>query len=94
MDMYTDNNDNYRHYRDYRSEPMTVGEWIIALLITSLPFINFIMLFVWAFSDEVNFNQKNWAKAQLIWMGISTAIVLVIFVLVFGIFRRHFSYIH
>ena len=31
--------------------PMSVGDWVITFLITAIPFVNFIMLFVWAFGD-------------------------------------------
>ena len=43
--------------RDARQQPvapvMSVGEWMLTLLILALPLVNIIMLFVWAFeSDE------------------------------------------
>ena len=39
--------------RDSRQQPvapvMSVGEWMLTLLILALPLVNIIMLFVWAF---------------------------------------------
>lgn len=47
-------------------KPTSVGEWIITLIITALPFIGIIMLFVWAFGSELGTSKSNWAKAALI----------------------------
>jgi hypothetical protein len=48
--------------------PVTVGDWVVTLLIMFIPLVNLIMLFVWAFSDGTNVSKANWAKATLIWM--------------------------
>lgn len=52
-------------------EPMTMGEWLVTILITCIPLIGIIMLFVWAFGSGVKPSKSNWAKANLIWMAIS-----------------------
>ena len=58
-------------------------DWVLTLLITAIPVVGIVMLFVWAFGSETNPNKANWAKAMLIWIAI--AIVLSIFFsLVFG----------
>jgi len=51
-------------------EPIPIGDWVITLLISFIPFIGFIMLFVWGFSAGTNPNKANWAKATLIWTAI------------------------
>jgi hypothetical protein len=48
--------------------PITVGDWVVTLLIMFIPLVNLIMLFVWAFSGGTNLSKANWAKATLIWM--------------------------
>lgn len=61
---------------------VSTTDWIITRLITAIPIVGLIMLFVWAFGSDTNPNKANWAKAMLIWMliGISISIfVLVIF---------------
>lgn len=66
----------------YVQAPVSVGEWMVTILIMILPIINIIMLFVWAFSGNINVSKANWAKATLIWMLIWIIfyiIVLVIF---------------
>ncbi|MBW6516185.1 MAG: hypothetical protein K0B81_06185 [Candidatus Cloacimonetes bacterium] len=55
---------------------------MVTLLIMAIPLINIIMLFVWAFSGNINISKANWAKASLIWtliIIIFYAIILIIF---------------
>ncbi|MCA6074731.1 hypothetical protein [Fulvivirga sedimenti] len=59
---------------------MSIQDWIITILITSIPVVNIIMLFVWAFGSDTNENKKNWAKATLIWLAIIFVLYLIIFV--------------
>jgi uncharacterized membrane protein YdbT with pleckstrin-like domain len=53
---------------------MSLQDWIITLLISFIPLVGFIMLFVWAFGSGENPNKANWAKATLLWMVILFAI--------------------
>ncbi len=62
---------------------ISVGEWMITLLLTYLPLVNIIMLFVWAFGSNTNPSKANWAKASLIWMLIGIVLV-VLFMVVIG----------
>lgn len=58
--------------------------WMITLLIASIPLIGFIMLIIWAFGSGTNPNKSNFAKATLIWMLVVTVLVFV-FTTIFGI---------
>ncbi len=49
---------------------ISLGEWIITLLITAIPLVGFIMLFVWGFSSGTNPTKANFAKASLIFVAI------------------------
>ena len=60
-----------------QTQVLSVKDWIITILITSIPIVGFIMLFVWAFGSNENLNKSNWAKATLIWMAV--AVVLLCF---------------
>lgn len=62
---------------------MSVGDWVITLIITSLPLVGFIMLFVWGFGSGTNENKANYAKAALI--------IMVIGFILTGIFFTMFS---
>lgn len=54
-------------YKNPASFPYTsIGNWIITLIITMIPILNIIMLFVWGFSRNANPTKANWAKAALI----------------------------
>jgi membrane-associated HD superfamily phosphohydrolase len=64
-------------------QPMSIGDWIITFIITAIPLVGFIMLFVWAFGDGTNPSKKTWAQAYLIMMVIAI-ILLIIFFSVFA----------
>jgi hypothetical protein len=64
----------------YQNKPvLSVGDWFVTILITAIPLVGLIMLFVWAFGSGTNPNKANWAKAQLIWMLIAIVISIFIF---------------
>ncbi len=62
---------------------MSVTDWLIAMIITIIPIIGFIMLFVWAFGSGTNENKANWAKATLVLYAISIGLS-IIFIILFG----------
>jgi cell division protein FtsW (lipid II flippase) len=64
--------------------PMSVKDWFLTLLITYIPLVGLIMLFVWAFDGDTNLNKKNFAKASLLWLLIGIAIAIIMFVLFMG----------
>lgn len=53
---------------------MTMGQWLVTMLLMMIPIANMVLLIVWAVSKTENPNRSNWAKAQLIMMVV--AIVL------------------
>lgn len=63
---------------------MSLKDWVVTMLITFIPMVGFVMLFVWGFSDSANPNKKNWARAALIMLAVSTVLYFIIFVLLFG----------
>jgi succinate dehydrogenase/fumarate reductase cytochrome b subunit len=65
------------------NQTVTTGNWVLTLLITLIPVVNIIMLFVWAFGAGTQPSKANWAKASLIWLAIFIVIYLLIFV-IFG----------
>ena len=73
-------NDNFIQQN---SQPVSIGDWLVTYLILVIPIAGFIMLFVWAFSSDTKPSKANWAKANLILMGIVFGIYFMIF-LVFG----------
>ncbi len=59
------------------------GEWVLTILISAIPLVGLIMLFVWAFGSGTNESKANWAKATLIWIAI-IIVIYVLFALIFG----------
>lgn len=77
--MNTGFNTNYR--------PMTMGDWLVTLIIQIIPLVGIIMLFVWAFGDTTHPSKKTWAQASLIMMliGIVLAIIFIgVLISIFG----------
>lgn len=69
--------------RENLEEPMTMGEWLITMLIMMIPCANIIMMFVWAFSSTEKKSKSNYFKANLIFMGIML-VFMIIMVVVMG----------
>lgn len=74
-------------YGTQNEPPMTLGDWIITLLIMAIPCVNIIMIFVWAFGSGVNTSKKNYFRAMLIFSAIGIVISLLFTSLVVGLFR-------
>ena len=68
-------------YQPVGETPMTVGDWILTLILTCIPCVGIIMLFVWAFGSSTPKSKSNWAKAQLI----ITAIIMVLTIILYAI---------
>ena len=71
----------YQQTNNNLEEPVTLGEWIILFLISMVPCVNIIMLFVWAFGSNTKTSKKNYCRASLI----ITAVILVIYFIVIAI---------
>ena len=74
-------------------ETISVGEWLLALLIASIPVVNIVMWFVWVFGTNTKPCKANWAKASLLWLLIVCAFYFFVVVLILGgigILSRHF----
>ena len=65
-------------------KPLSVGEWIVTLIITAIPLVGFVMLFVWAFGSNTNPNKANWAKAALVLFAIGI-VLSILFSIIFGV---------
>ena len=63
--------------------PISVGDWVVTILVTALPIIGIVMLFVWGFGSGTPVSKANYAKAALIWLAISIVLSFLIFA-VFG----------
>lgn len=66
--MYTENN-----YEDI----MSVGDWMLTLIVLAIPIVNIIMYFVWAFGSNTNKNKQNFCKATLAFIPIWILLALL-----------------
>lgn len=58
--------------------PVSVGGWIGVFLLSCLPIVSIIMLFIWAFSSSTKKSLKNYARAVLIMALIAIVLVIII----------------
>ena len=71
--------------------PMSIGDWVITFIITYIPLVGFIMLFVWAFGDGTHPSKKTWAQATLIIMVVSIILAIIFFSIIASIIGSVFS---
>lgn len=80
MSNYGYNEMSQERYEDV----VTVKDWLIVMLLMSIPLVNLIMPFVWAFGGgNIPESKKNWAKAMLLWALIIIGLYILLLV-VFG----------
>ena len=58
-------------------QPMTIGDWLITFIITYIPLVGVVMLFVWAFGDGTHPSKKTWAQATLILFAIAIVLGII-----------------
>lgn len=64
--------------------PLSMGEWILTLIVGMVPCVGLIIFLIWAFGSNGNVNRRNYCRAALI-IQIISLIVVIAFVLVVGI---------
>ena len=62
-----------------REENMSVKEWLVTLLLMSIPVVNLVLMVIWAIGTNEKESKKNYFRAYWIYTGIVTAIMFVIF---------------
>ncbi len=61
---------------------MTTKDWIVTLILLSIPFVNLILLLVWAFSSSGNLNRRNYSRAALILLAVFLVIYVIVLILI------------
>lgn len=80
-----DNNEFQQQNGTQLEVPMTLGDWIITLLIMMVPCVNIVMLFVWGFGQG-NTSRKNYCRAALIFAAISIVLSAILWASVGSMF--------
>ncbi len=77
-----------------QSPTISVGDWLITILLSAIPLVGFIMLLVWAFSSSTPPSKANYAKATLIFFVIFMVLGFLfagsIMALLMGASGRHY----
>ncbi|MBI4856482.1 MAG: hypothetical protein HY818_07075 [Acetobacterium woodii] len=56
---------------------MTLGDWMLTLLLLYLPIVNIVMLIIWSVDSKTNTSKKHFAWATLIFMGIGIVLSII-----------------
>jgi len=70
--------EDYHNVNGRNAAPLTVGNYIVMMIIAAIPIVNIIMFFVWAFSKNTNLNKSNYGKANLIMIAIVICIYIIL----------------
>ena len=62
-------------------EPVSMGEWLISMLLMMIPCVNIVLMFVWAFSSSVPKSKSNYFKAALIMGAISIVLSIIMVIM-------------
>jgi hypothetical protein len=60
------------------TRPMTVGDWMLTILVLAIPLVNLVMYLVWAFGSSGNVNRRTYCQAVLAWFAILLGVGLVL----------------
>lgn len=53
---------------------LTLGEWMLTLLVLAIPLVNLFAYLYWALADGVNVNRKRFSQASILWFLIVAGI--------------------
>jgi len=70
---------------EQNEKSMSVTDWLVTLIVTAIPLVGFIMLFVWAFGGNSPAAKTNWAKAALILYAIGVVLAIMFYGTVLGL---------
>jgi hypothetical protein len=76
---------NYQPLQPDLSAPMSIGQYILTMIVFGIPIVGFIMMLVWSFSSSTNINKKNYARATLIMAIIGAVLMIICWSLIIGI---------
>ena len=67
------------------------GEMLDEIL-TAIPIVNLVVLLIWSFGSSVSISKRNWARAKLILVAVSTVISVLALIGLFGVTAYFASY--
>lgn len=76
----------YHPEKDTPADKLTLGDYLIMLILFQIPIVGLIMMFIWGFSQGYGTNRKNFARAYLIFSVITYILSLIMTVIIMGLF--------
>lgn len=73
---------NQDYQNDADTAPMSMGEWVLTLLLMAIPCVNIVLCCVWAFGKNGNVNRRNFCRAELIFIGIGTVLGIIMSIVI------------
>jgi hypothetical protein len=70
------------------SMPVSLGDWIITLIVLCIPIVNIVMMFVWGFSAGTPPSKRNYCRAALIMMAVMFVLYFLL-IMMFGAAFMH-----
>ena len=58
--------------------PLSVGDWLITLIVLAVPILNIVLYIYWAFFSKGNKGRINFCRASLILMLVGLFLVIVV----------------
>lgn len=83
---------NYNSFEPRRDEIVSIKEWLITILIMSIPIVNIVMIFVWAFGSGTKTSKANYFKATLIMFVIGAFIGILLYAILGSIAMSEMYY--
>ena len=83
---------DYNSFEPRRDEIVSIKEWLITILIMSIPIVNIVMIFVWAFGSGTKTSKANYFKATLIMFVIGAFIGILLYAILGSIAMSEMYY--
>lgn len=61
-------------------EPVSFGDWMLSILLMTIPCVNIVMIFVWAFGSGTKKSKANYFRAMLVWTLIWTVLMIIMMI--------------
>lgn len=58
-------------------EPLTFSNYLLMFFVVAIPVVNLVFLLIWAFSKKENINRKNFSRAALIYVFVTSVISIL-----------------
>jgi hypothetical protein len=65
----------------YDTSPMSVGQWVITMILLAMPVVGLVMLIYWIVSSTGNINRRNYCLASLV-----IAAIVIVLAIIFAVF--------